>query len=432
MQSTCPRKRLHSRASKPKLPQAPALEQTPPPAKKPRVAKVKEKTPMSPAAVLSPSARLASSKFAAATAAVLAASQARSVAAAAATIAASTVRALHTSLSAATADAAAAEAAGSASGLAAGGGVTMEARVSMSVSVQLKGSVVYETFAQQQAPAESSLLLDLGDLVQGTLLRRPSATCRTPYVADILLPDGSEVMAHCPALDGAGMIMPGGKVFLSANAPKTKGPKTVTTHAVQRVSFVPPSPPKGLICPPVPPRGSHLSPRPPPEGLICPPVPHLRVSSVPRPPPEGLICPPVPHQRAHLFPRPPREGSSVPPPPQEGLTCCRSSTLSPSPPCRVHAAQLCEDMRPDDGRALVGAHPYLGEKLAQLLVEGRHMPGLGEYCKVEGQRTFGNCRVDFVVTKEDGSRILLEAKNVVGRGGCKAGGWRLLLAWVEP
>lgn len=27
----------------------------------------------------------------------------------------------------------------------------------------------------------------------GTLLRRPSATCRTPYVADILLPDGSEV-----------------------------------------------------------------------------------------------------------------------------------------------------------------------------------------------------------------------------------------------
>jgi hypothetical protein len=62
---------------------------------------------------------------------------------------------------------------------------------------------------------------------------------RTPYVADVQLlqQEGSSstvtstaVLAHTPALDCAGMIVPGARVHMTANAVKA-GQKT--THAVQ-------------------------------------------------------------------------------------------------------------------------------------------------------------------------------------------------------
>ncbi|KAI8469474.1 MAG: hypothetical protein J3K34DRAFT_522137 [Monoraphidium minutum] len=79
------------------------------------------------------------------------------------------------------------------------------------------------------------LLLDLGELVVGKVLRRPSTAVRTPYVADVeLTAGGQQVLAHTPALDCAGLIVPGATVRMTANAPRKKGAApTRTTHAVQ-------------------------------------------------------------------------------------------------------------------------------------------------------------------------------------------------------
>ncbi|EFJ52624.1 hypothetical protein VOLCADRAFT_115580 [Volvox carteri f. nagariensis] len=90
-------------------------------------------------------------------------------------------------------------------------------------------------------------LLDLGELVPGVLVRRPSATVKTPYVADVRLlqspsalavcdgsasagsiagggGDGPLVLAHAPALDCAGMLVedlrPGGHVTLVGSHPQ--------------------------------------------------------------------------------------------------------------------------------------------------------------------------------------------------------------------
>lgn len=38
---------------------------------------------------------------------------------------------------------------------------------------------------------------------------------------------------------------------------------------------------------------------------------------------------------------------------------------------------------------------------------------LGEYDKIEGQKTFGGTRVDFVLTRANGTKLLVETKNAV-------------------
>jgi len=81
-------------------------------------------------------------------------------------------------------------------------------------------------------------LLDLGKLVRGTLVKRPSASIRSPYVADVSLQtakkaDDNLVLAHAPALDVGGMCVPGSEVFLS----KRDGGKT--SHAIELVRGAP-------------------------------------------------------------------------------------------------------------------------------------------------------------------------------------------------
>ena len=90
---------------------------------------------------------------------------------------------------------------------------------------------------QQQQSLDRHVLLELGDLVQGVVVKRPSATVKTPYVADVLLDDGQQVLAHTPAMDCAGMIVPGCRVYMTQNAPKAKGEPTKTSHTIQ-VSLV--------------------------------------------------------------------------------------------------------------------------------------------------------------------------------------------------
>eukprot|EP00198_Chlamydomonas_reinhardtii_P009866 XP_001699203.1 hypothetical protein CHLREDRAFT_206136 [Chlamydomonas reinhardtii] len=174
----------------------------------------------------------------------------------------------------------------------------------------------------------------------GKLIRRPSASVKTPYVADIQLlpppppsahPDGEAgkdaaaagagvtehgrvgelVLAHAPAMDCAGMVTPGATVYMSKSAPRAPGvPPAATSHAIQ----------------------------------------------------------------------------------------------------------LVEDQRPSGTAAVVGYHPQLAERLAAELVRRRLLEaalGAGRVVGLESQRTFGNTRVDYVLRMEDGSRMLLEVKNVV-------------------
>ena len=66
-----------------------------------------------------------------------------------------------------------------------------------------------QSVAQQCKPASEHLLYDLseqGTLARATILRRPSAVNRSPYVADVQLEDGRESLAHVPCLDMGGVF----------------------------------------------------------------------------------------------------------------------------------------------------------------------------------------------------------------------------------
>jgi hypothetical protein len=84
----------------------------------------------------------------------------------------------------------------------------------------------------QAAPTDRPMLLDLGSLVTGHVIKRPSATMKTPYVADVQLTDGTMVLAHAPAMDCAGMITPASQVHMTVNNFKDDG-RVRTTHAIQ-------------------------------------------------------------------------------------------------------------------------------------------------------------------------------------------------------
>ncbi len=49
------------------------------------------------------------------------------------------------------------------------------------------------------------LLLTIENLIDGLVIKRPSATCKTPYVADVKIEDKDEnIMAHTAALGCCG------------------------------------------------------------------------------------------------------------------------------------------------------------------------------------------------------------------------------------
>jgi len=66
-------------------------------------------------------------------------------------------------------------------------------------------------------------LFRLNELKRGTVVKRPSATCKSPYVADVLIDGAAEtVMVHAPALGCNGLCDKGGIVLLSSLPPKKK------------------------------------------------------------------------------------------------------------------------------------------------------------------------------------------------------------------
>ena len=48
-------------------------------------------------------------------------------------------------------------------------------------------------------------LFNIGELIKGTVIKRPSSTCKTPYVADVLLEDNTLVLAHTTSLGCCGL-----------------------------------------------------------------------------------------------------------------------------------------------------------------------------------------------------------------------------------
>ena len=55
------------------------------------------------------------------------------------------------------------------------------------------------------------------DLVEGLVVKRPSRHVKTPYVADVLVGDCKEVLAHAPSLGCCGLADASAVVLMTAN-----------------------------------------------------------------------------------------------------------------------------------------------------------------------------------------------------------------------
>lgn len=76
-------------------------------------------------------------------------------------------------------------------------------------------------------------LVDFGELTRGTVIKRPSATCKTPYVADVLLENGETILAHTASLGCCGLVDKGATILLL----QTTNPKNKCSHKVVCSSF---------------------------------------------------------------------------------------------------------------------------------------------------------------------------------------------------
>lgn len=107
-------------------------------------------------------------------------------------------------------------------------------------SLELETTTIPETKDVEKKCNDEMMLLDIGPLVKGTLLKRPSAQIRSPYVADVELPPKSSrhkksavVLAHAPALNVGGLCVPNKYVFLSE---RDKQKESKTSHAIELVT----------------------------------------------------------------------------------------------------------------------------------------------------------------------------------------------------
>ena len=67
------------------------------------------------------------------------------------------------------------------------------------------------------------MLFNSGELFRGKILKRPSMVCKTPYVADVLLDNGSLTLAHTASLGCCGLCDKDSIVYMiKVNNPKNK------------------------------------------------------------------------------------------------------------------------------------------------------------------------------------------------------------------
>lgn len=66
------------------------------------------------------------------------------------------------------------------------------------------------------------MLHTLPSLIKATVVKRPSASIKSPYVADIRLEDGTVALCHTPGLSCSGLVVPGRVIYVSKSSPKSK------------------------------------------------------------------------------------------------------------------------------------------------------------------------------------------------------------------
>lgn len=79
--------------------------------------------------------------------------------------------------------------------------------------------------------ASSKLLIKL-DVIEGKIIKRPSKSCKTPYVADVKMNDGTEILGHSPSLGCCGLADKESNVLMTKiDETKTKT-KRVCSHRI--------------------------------------------------------------------------------------------------------------------------------------------------------------------------------------------------------
>lgn len=61
----------------------------------------------------------------------------------------------------------------------------------------------------------SILLIDLKSVEEGSVVKRPSKQCKTPYVADVRLETGEEILGHSLSLGCCGLVEPNTNVLMT-------------------------------------------------------------------------------------------------------------------------------------------------------------------------------------------------------------------------
>ena len=82
----------------------------------------------------------------------------------------------------------------------------------------------------------SAMIAKLDILFEGTIVKRPSSKCKTPYVADILNEDGNQILGHTASLGCCGLADAGATILMNVN-PIKKNNSSVCTHKVQLSIF---------------------------------------------------------------------------------------------------------------------------------------------------------------------------------------------------
>lgn len=78
----------------------------------------------------------------------------------------------------------------------------------------------------------SILLVDLENVYSGEIVKRPSQQCKTPYVADVQLQDGSSILGHSPSLGCCGLADKGATVLMTRSKQNNTNKPTVCSHII--------------------------------------------------------------------------------------------------------------------------------------------------------------------------------------------------------
>jgi len=78
----------------------------------------------------------------------------------------------------------------------------------------------------------SILLVDLENVYSGEIVKRPSQQCKTPYVADVQLQDGSTILGHSPSLGCCGLADKGATVLMTRSKQNNTNKPTVCSHRI--------------------------------------------------------------------------------------------------------------------------------------------------------------------------------------------------------